>query len=170
MSEKEVKLSGKESLSPANAFRAKLDKIFSDCAACGRATRQAANLRPARDLRITTHHAAKVTIAVADVATAERYSRTKIQLIVDATVVRAIGATAEVIECAMVAESPRQITGLLPIDPHSETARRRDAVCGAHRRATEAGEESKRQGSDTASHTAHLTRAGVTKRPRPILP
>ena len=136
MSEKEVKLSGKESLSPANAFRAKLDKIFSDCAACGWATRQAPNLRPARDLWMTTHHAAKVAIAVANVATTEGYLRTKMQLVVDAAVVRAIGAAAEIVERAMVAESPRQITGLLPIDPHSETARRRAAVCGAHRRAT----------------------------------
>src|SRR5271168_28100 len=158
MSEKEVKLSDKDSLPPANAFRAKLDKIFSDCAACGRATRHDANLRLARDLRITTHRAAKVAVAVADAATAEGNFRTKIQLIVDTAVVRAIGAAAEIIERAMVAESPRQITGFLPIDPHSEPARRRHAVCSAHRSATEAGKESKRQGSHAASH-ATLTRA-----------
>jgi hypothetical protein len=154
MSEKEVKPSGKESLPPANAFRAKLDKIFSDFAASRHATRQSAMPYLARDLRITTHHAIKVAITVADMTTSEGYFRTKIQLIVDAAVVRAIGSAAETIERAMVAESPRQIAGLLPIDRHSETGRRRSAVCGARRRATETGKESERRGSYAASHAA----------------
>src|SRR5580704_17795664 len=112
ISEKEVKLRSEESLLPTHAFRANLDKTFSDLETCRS--------------RMAAQQAVEIAIAMAEMAAPERAFRAVVELIIDAAMVRAVRTPGKVLEAAMIAKPRRQEIRSLPVHPMQESVR----LCG----------------------------------------
>ncbi len=135
MSEKEVKLCSEESLLPTHAFRAKLDKIFSDLKARRRAVRSPEFAAASWRSRMAAQQTAEIAVAVAEMAAAEGRFGAVIELIIDAAMVRAIGTPGKVLNGAMIAEPRQQEARFLPVHADGKSACRQgvEAAGGAGR-------------------------------------
>jgi hypothetical protein len=71
---------------------------------------------------MAAQNAAPIAIAMAEMTAAERNFRAVVKLIIDATMVRAIGAGGKVLVGAMITESRRQLRRVLPIDANDTVA------------------------------------------------
>jgi hypothetical protein len=92
------------------------------CALLNSASLSAYNSLRERALRMAAQDAVPIAIATAEMTAAERNFRAVIKLIIDAAMVRAIGAAGKVLVGAMITESRRQLRRVLPIDANDTVA------------------------------------------------